>query len=55
MGGQHGNTHTTSVYRRVQVRGRPAHAGIEAAGAQVARELGISDNVLYRWRNEQRQ
>ena len=23
--------------------------------AQVARELGISDNVLYRWRNEQRQ
>ena len=22
--------------------------------AQVARELGISDNVLYRWRNEQR-
>ena len=23
--------------------------------AQVARELGISDNVLYRWRTEQRQ
>ena len=23
--------------------------------AQVARELGISDNVLYRWRNEERQ
>jgi transposase len=23
--------------------------------AQVARDLGISDNVLYRWRNEQRQ
>jgi transposase len=23
--------------------------------AQVARELGISDNVLYRWKNEQRQ
>lgn len=23
--------------------------------AQVARELGISDNVLYRWRSEQRQ
>ena len=23
--------------------------------AQVARELGISDNVLYRWRNEQQQ
>lgn len=23
--------------------------------AQVARDLGISDNVLYRWRNEQQQ
>jgi transposase-like protein len=23
--------------------------------AQVARELGLSDNVLYRWRNEQQQ
>ena len=23
--------------------------------AQVARELGISDNVLYRWRSEQQQ
>ena len=23
--------------------------------AQVARELGVSDNVLYRWRHEQRQ
>ncbi len=23
--------------------------------AQVARDLGMSDNVLYRWRNEQRQ
>ena len=23
--------------------------------AQMARELGISDNVLYRWRNEQHQ
>lgn len=23
--------------------------------AQVARELGIADNVLYRWRNEERQ
>ena len=23
--------------------------------AQVARELGISDNVLYRWRSEQRE
>jgi transposase len=24
-------------------------------GTQVARELGISDNVLYRWRSEQQQ
>ena len=24
-------------------------------GAQVARELGIADNLLYRWRGEQRQ
>ena len=32
--------------RLIQESGRPV--------AQVARELGISDNVLYRWRPEQR-
>ncbi len=32
IGGQHGSTHTTSVYRCVQVRGRSAHTGIGAAG-----------------------
>ena len=33
--------------RLTQESGRPV--------AQVARELGISDNVLYRWRGEQQQ
>ena len=32
--------------RLIRESGRPV--------AQVARELGISDNVLYRWRTEQR-
>jgi transposase len=33
--------------RLIRESGRPV--------AQVARELGISDNVLYRWRSEQQQ
>ena len=33
--------------RLIRESGRPV--------AQVARELGISDNVLYRWRTEQQQ
>ena len=33
--------------RLIRKSGRPV--------AQVARELGISDNVLYRWRSEQQQ
>jgi transposase len=37
----------SEAVRLTQESGRPV--------AQVARELGISDNVLYRWRTEQRQ
>jgi len=37
----------SEAIRLTQESGRPV--------AQVARELGISDNVLYRWKNEQRQ
>jgi transposase len=37
----------SEAVRLTQELGRPV--------AQVARELGISDNVLYRWRTEQRQ
>ena len=37
----------SEAVRRTRESGRPV--------AQVARELGISDNVLYRWRTEQRQ
>ena len=37
----------SEAVRLTQESGRPV--------AQVARELGISDNVLYRWRSEQQQ
>ena len=37
----------SGAVRLTQESGRPV--------AQVARELGISDNVLYRWRTEQQQ
>lgn len=37
----------TEAVRLTRESGRPV--------AQVARELGISDNVLYRWRTEQHQ
>jgi transposase len=37
----------SEAVRRTRESGRPV--------APVARELGISDNVLYRWRTEQRQ
>jgi transposase len=37
----------SEAVRLIRESGRPV--------AQVARELGISDNVLYRWRNEERQ
>ena len=36
----------SEVVRLTRESGRPV--------AQVARELGLSDNVLYRWRTEQR-
>ena len=37
----------SEAVRLIRESGRPV--------AQVARELGISDNVLYRWKNEERQ
>ena len=37
----------SEAVRLMRESGRPV--------AQVARELGISDNVLYRWRSEQQQ
>lgn len=37
----------TEAVRLTRESGRPV--------AQVARELGVSDNVLYRWRTEQHQ
>ncbi len=37
----------SEAVRLTQESGRPV--------AQVARELGIADNVLYRWRSEQQQ
>jgi transposase len=37
----------SEAVRLTRASGRPV--------AQVARELGISDNVLYRWRSEQQQ
>ena len=55
MGGQHGNHNTTSVYRRIQVRGRPALTGIGSTGGPGGARARDSDNVLYRWRSEQQQ
>ena len=40
----------SEAVRLTRESGRPV-----AQVAQVARELGISDNVLYRWRTEQQQ
>jgi transposase len=41
------DTFKSEAVRLTRESGRPV--------AQMARELGISDTVLYRWRNEQRQ
>jgi len=41
------DTFKSEAVRLTRESGRPV--------AQVARELGISDNVLYRWRSEQQQ
>jgi transposase len=55
IGGQHARDNATSVHRCIQVRGGLAYAGIGSTGGPVAWKLGISDNVLDRWRTEQRQ
>jgi transposase len=44
----------TSVYRRIQSEAVQLTRKSSRPVAQVDRELGISDNVLYRWMNEQR-
>ena len=44
---QFADTFKFEAVRLTRESGRPV--------AQVARDLGISDNVLYRWRNEQQQ
>ena len=40
MGGQQARHHATSVYRRLQVRGGPAHAGIGPASGAGAWDFG---------------
>jgi len=39
IGGEHARHHATSVYRRIQIRGGPAHAGVLLR--EIAEQLGL--------------
>lgn len=58
MGGQDEHEDTTIVYGDVQGRSGALSPRVRESGhpvAQVARDLGIADHLLYRWRAEQQQ
>lgn len=47
-----GDPHT--LYVRVQARGRAALRGWSLSGSEIAHELGIARNQLYKWQTELR-